>query len=1504
MYHYKKIQENLKMGVCAESHGLTAELCHTPPLRSACNGKFRQSTERPWLESSTRHSTKHVGCRKKMHSYRLVQTNLAYTSESLGQPMKSLLPATVSCHGQQSNVEHHRHKYSSRDPINGRGSSNFISLLVESKHLARERRCYLRDSGTVIGIDPNQSSDEVKRETSKKQKKYFLHEEENLPPVQLSNQEADGDSHVKVPENHYDSLILGSPNHSLTLGDLGNVCRPSLDGQSNTLRSILKSSQTSASLHRSMLSLGDSNYKTKRVSSKAASISPLKFLTHFPCNYLNLPSGDEREEWSGRTHPDVWKRRDVPKIPDFDPSVIHNNYKFSYPVWDTCPRASSTECRACPPGLMCVCSRCEHADNCMTYTEAEVSMDDYHSLSQFTDPGRKSVSLTGSLRLPDKDVKDFHHSHCVVCHRSADLLRNFPIKSTNLSDRVTKMQTDEGVPVDGEQSGTEDPFSNTTENRKDLSDKYSDHLLHSSMKCQAKSGYPVIVGNIYTKQHRTPDVLWLQESAQCPACAGLPLTHNQSNPSQGNLRSEAQEEETSDLGSTGVGSMALRIRPVSGYSRNSTSQKGEEPNNGAIFNMKSEGSSHSLSWEHGPMLMEALGSNVSTKQLLQTSPLRDNQQLQSTEPRGFPLDGRTKRPVERYLKLYHQRLLSRCLCAWHCSVQQRYAVAISLQERQLLRKGLHALRWAVQLTQIQEEFLERRQRARLLAHCFNRWRDAASASQCQLAAGAPNTDGESYAIHLRKSVTLQLIGTKTYRPWRNQHEGAQSSLASLHGQGCFDARTRFVGQKAVCRRILEGGHTDNLRSCFLLWRIMLQRKRDEKVTVLHLFQLCHTQTQQQTTALGCWNQGEDDDYIQDGVSETCVQVEDVRVSQRDSYSLHGIRPDQTLQPAFQDWREEIYKLQLANQFGRMPTWSQSQDAQKPWPKESFQPHLQEFSKHLPQQDCMVTLSSTWESSDTNCRSAEQGIVLLDEARPVNRPDLARAGKWLQRKVEKHLVEQHLVLWAARLRQVHRVERFHQRSLLSRAFLSWSHWRQGRWRCRELVDRFSFGRQCRIMLTLWKKRLLQKLEADRRCRETSRQLIQKAMFQWHTHTQKRRQVHDLQADFLFVQAQRVKLLILSTWQQKVERQRNVKIMAVEMLQRRYLQAWHFATLQIEERRQNLWAFQTGRIQRTLLGAFSWWRYRCELRYFSKYHRLLRTAQRAAHCWRQRTLLGRAVRYRRTVLTQIFFSSWKEAVTFSQLSHQLAGNIEERRLRLLFNAWANLVKERKDDGARQRMMICAAQQRVMQSAFHQMVTLYRKQKEAARFYHRTLLRRSLLSWVGFVHQQKRWLLTISAQVSVLQLSSMFVTWRNQLSLHRKLIFLLQRRRERILQKALRSWYREMQAVRHRSRYLSQKFVSQWILIMLARKQADLRNVLDYRAEEHDRNRLCKRFLTIWRNKTLLQHFLEKKRIEEMQEIWEQWKTFTVSLLVTRGLVFTAWCSLTAVKQGDPRLQQGGE
>nr|XP_044625619.1 uncharacterized protein C1orf167 homolog isoform X2 [Equus asinus]XP_044625620.1 uncharacterized protein C1orf167 homolog isoform X2 [Equus asinus] len=71
------------------------------------------------------------------------------------------------------------------------------------------------------------------------------------------------------------------------------------------------------------------------------------------------------------------------------------------------------------------------------------------------------------------------------------------------------------------------------------------------------------------------------------------------------------------------------------------------------------------------------------------------------------------------------RLLSRCFRAWQHVVQTRQAVvaALALGRRQLLRRGLRALRWALWLREAQLEVAWGRHTQALLARSFQKWRN-------------------------------------------------------------------------------------------------------------------------------------------------------------------------------------------------------------------------------------------------------------------------------------------------------------------------------------------------------------------------------------------------------------------------------------------------------------------------------------------------------------------------------------------------------------------------------------------------------------------------------------------------------------------------------------------------------------------------------------------------------------------------------------------------------------
>lgn len=69
-----------------------------------------------------------------------------------------------------------------------------------------------------------------------------------------------------------------------------------------------------------------------------------------------------------------------------------------------------------------------------------------------------------------------------------------------------------------------------------------------------------------------------------------------------------------------------------------------------------------------------------------------------------------------------RQLLSRCFRAWWQLVWRQQAVAVALSRRQLLRRGLQALRWALWLREAQLEVAWGRHTRALLGQSFHKVR--------------------------------------------------------------------------------------------------------------------------------------------------------------------------------------------------------------------------------------------------------------------------------------------------------------------------------------------------------------------------------------------------------------------------------------------------------------------------------------------------------------------------------------------------------------------------------------------------------------------------------------------------------------------------------------------------------------------------------------------------------------------------------------------------------------
>uniref|UniRef100_K7FRB2 Sfi1 spindle body domain-containing protein n=1 Tax=Pelodiscus sinensis TaxID=13735 RepID=K7FRB2_PELSI len=75
--------------------------------------------------------------------------------------------------------------------------------------------------------------------------------------------------------------------------------------------------------------------------------------------------------------------------------------------------------------------------------------------------------------------------------------------------------------------------------------------------------------------------------------------------------------------------------------------------------------------------------------------------------------------------LGNRRQLARCFQAWRGYILRKRTAARELYRQQLLRKGLGALQWAVQLRRVQMETAQRRHALAVLAVSFHRWKEAA-----------------------------------------------------------------------------------------------------------------------------------------------------------------------------------------------------------------------------------------------------------------------------------------------------------------------------------------------------------------------------------------------------------------------------------------------------------------------------------------------------------------------------------------------------------------------------------------------------------------------------------------------------------------------------------------------------------------------------------------------------------------------------------------------------------
>ncbi|XP_053137263.1 uncharacterized protein C1orf167 homolog isoform X2 [Hemicordylus capensis] len=188
------------------------------------------------------------------------------------------------------------------------------------------------------------------------------------------------------------------------------------------------------------------------------------------------------------------------------------------------------------------------------------------------------------------------------------------------------------------------------------------------------------------------------------------------------------------------------------------------------------------------------------------------------EPEDRSTDGNGKRPL---------LLLGKCFRVWHRHVSEKAAAARALYRRQLLRKGLSALKWAVQLGDDRLGVGQRGHARAVLAASFRRWRDAAAKQQreatSQREAEAQTTD--SPALLERERITKRPFFCQLSA--EHLKEAAQYSRAegNLWIQHHLTQGEDQLGQKIQAVRDVRR------LAAFRLWRLQKERLDKEEASV-------------------------------------------------------------------------------------------------------------------------------------------------------------------------------------------------------------------------------------------------------------------------------------------------------------------------------------------------------------------------------------------------------------------------------------------------------------------------------------------------------------------------------------------------------------------------------------------------------------------------------------------------------------------------------------------------
>ncbi|XP_030393352.1 uncharacterized protein C1orf167 homolog isoform X2 [Gopherus evgoodei] len=330
---------------------------------------------------------------------------------------------------------------------------------------------------------------------------------------------------------------------------------------------------------------------------------------------------------------------------------------------------------------------------------------------------------------------------------------------------------------------------------------------------------------------------------------------------------------------------------------------------------------------------------------------------------------------------------------------------------------------------------------------------------------------------------------------------------------------------------------------------------------------------------------------------------------------------------------------------------------------------------------------------------------------------------LWHQAELRLLQRYFLVWSAQTQQHLKIQQRRRLVLLSRAFLGWHKWVVEDKNRKAMASRQCGLHCCQAAFDLWKQRLTQKVEADRRFRHRIRQKAADALRFWHTCWQKQCTLRDLQLQWVQFSSQGRKRTVMRAWHCQAQKWRNAAWCWKCLLMRRILGAWFQVTIRRAMQHEALAQCELARQQRSLTLCFTRWR--MEFLRAKKWQQEERDGkqQRPAWAksfqrWRVATRGHQALHLDSMAVVKQACNYWTKAAALSQSSRQRCTLIGARKCRKMPLSRSIKPRRRREKGLGPNT---AAYHRLLLSAFCCWLVIYRNQSRTERLPVHTFLER---------------------------------------------------------------------------------------------------------------------------------------------------------------------------------------